>query len=234
MNKTLKTVLISFGVLLLALIVIFAVIIGSIAYPEALVSGEGDLRIICVGDSITYGQGVYGSRRSATFTAYLADMIEDSTVVNYGLSSRTLQSSADMPYTNEKHFAASRSEDADVVIIMLGTNDSKASFWDKENYTKEYEAFIKGYMDMESSPEVYIMIPPRVYAEVKSDYDCDNAVVSGELREAVVSLGATLGVEVIDLYSVTDGHPEWFPDGLHPNADGNYAIAEEIARVIKQ
>ncbi len=233
MNKTLKAVLISFAALILASIVIFASVIGSIAYPKALVSGEGDLRIVCVGDSITYGQGVYGSRKTASFTAYLSEMVEGSTVVNYGLSSRTLQSNTNMPYTNEKHFAASRSEEADIVIIMLGTNDSKANFWDKDNYTEEYREFIKGYMNMESSPEVYIMIPPRVYAEAKSGGDCDDAVVRGELRDAVISLGAELGIEVIDLYTVTDGHPEWFPDGLHPNADGNYAIAEEIAKIIK-
>lgn len=233
MNKAIKTALISFGALVLALVIIFATIIASIAYPSALVSGEGDLRIICVGDSITYSQGVYGSRKTESYPAYLAEMVEGSTVVNYGLSNRTLQSTADMPYSNETHFIASRCEDADIVIIMLGTNDSKAKFWDKENYTEEYREFIKGYMDMESSPEVYIMVPPRVYAEARSDYDCDDSVVRGELREAVLSLGAELGVEVIDLYTVTDGHPEWFPDGLHPNADGNYAIAKEIAKTIK-
>jgi len=233
MNNTLKIVLISFGALLLISGIVIGLIISSIAYPFALVTGEGDLRIICVGDSITYSQGVYGSRKTESYPAYLSEMVEDSTVVNYGLSSRTLLSTGDLPYSNETHFTASRCEDADIVIIMLGTNDSKAKFWDKENFTKEYREFIKGYMDMESSPEVYIMIPPKVYLDVKTEYDCNDDVVRTELREAVLSIGSELGIEVIDLYTVTDGHPEWFPDGLHPNAEGNYAIAEEVAKTIK-
>ena len=233
MSKTLKITLISGGALLLALIIILSAVLLSVMYPAALVSGEGDLRIICVGDSITYGQGVIGSRPVSAYTAYLAEMIPDSTVVNYGLCNRTLLSSGNMPYTEETLFDASHSEKADVVIIMLGSNDSKPMFWDKEKYAAEYREFIKSYISMSSSPDVYIMIPPRVYAEQDTG-NCNDATIGGELADTVRALGAELGVEVIDLYTLTTDHPEWFTDGLHPNADGNFAIAEEISRIIKQ
>ena len=35
-------------------------------------------------------------------------------------------------------------------------------------------------------------------------------------------------VAVVDLYSATADHPEWFVDGVHPNADGNRAIAQAV------
>jgi len=41
-----------------------------------------------------------------------------------------------------------------------------------------------------------------------------------------------LGVPCTDLYTLTENHPEWFWDGVHPNKDGNRAIAEEIYRTL--
>lgn len=92
--------------------------------------------------------------------------------------------------------------------------------------------FIKSYLDLENAPTVYIMIPPRVYVE-QDGGNCDDATVGGELADAVNQLGEELSLEVIDLYTLTTDHPEWFPDGLHPNAEGNRAIAEHIASYLK-
>ena len=125
-------------------------------YPMPRVSGNGEMRIICVGDSLTFAQGVVGSRWRNSFSAVLSTLIEDSTVVNYGLSNRTLQSTGNRPYTEEDNYGKSLSEEADVVIIMLGSNDTKPIYWDADRFTEEYRAFIRSYMEMESSPDVYI------------------------------------------------------------------------------
>ena len=208
-----------------------AVAVRIVVYPTPIVSGDGERKIVCVGDSLTYAQGVMGARKTDSFAAILSTLVEDSTVVNYGLPNRTLLSTGNMPYTAESHYEKSLSEDADTVIIMLGSNDTKPVFWNAEAFKSEYREFIKTYMNMESSPEVYIMIPTAIFIE-QDGASCDDATVNGELREIVKELGDELGLTVIDLYSLTTDHPEWFPDGLHPNADGNRAIAEEIARVI--
>ena len=228
--KALKVILVVLLVVILAVASVMAGFILSMGDPKPLVSGNGGQRIICVGDSITYGQGVLGKRSSDTYTAVLSELT-DSTVVNYGLCNRTLLSNGNFPYTLEHHYADSLSEDADVVIIMLGSNDTKPEYWNKEQFSEEYREFIESYIGMASSPEVYIMIPPRVYIE-QDGGNCDDATIGGELKDVVLSLGDELSVEVIDLYTHTTDHPEWFSDGLHPNAEGNKAIAEEIARVI--
>lgn len=229
--KALKKILISFGAIILVCILLLCVLLATVLYPSALVSGGGEMRVVCVGDSITYGQGVIGSRRTNTYTAMLAELT-DSTVVNYGLCNRTLLSVGDMPYTSEKHYAASLLEDADVVIIMLGSNDSKPAFWNKEAFISEYRTFAESYLNMISSPQVYLMIPPKIYVS-QDGGNCDDSVVGGELADVVRSLGDELNLEVIDLYTLTTNHPEWFADGLHPNAEGNAAIAEEISKYIK-
>ncbi len=230
--KAWKIVLISLAAIILIAAIVGGIIIGSIVYPQPLVSGEGSRRIVCVGDSITYAQGVMGSREKDSFTAILSTLIEDSTVVNYGLPNRTLLSTGNMPYVNESHYTASLAEDADIVIFMLGSNDSKGVNWNAERFAEEYEAMVRAYIGMESAPTVYVMRPPRLYREVVDEGDGNNEIIKGEMTEIINSVAAKLGVEVIDLYSVTDGHPEWFADGAHPDAAGNRAIAEEIARHI--
>lgn len=230
--KVLKTILIVILVLVLAGGVALGAMIYSMGNPTPLVSGSGEQRIVCVGDSITYGQGVIGSRKSSTYTAILAELT-GSTVVNYGLCNRTLLSNGNFPYTEEEFFAKSHEENADIYIIMLGSNDTKPEFWNKEQFTEEYREFIRSYSEMAGKPKVYVMIPPRVYLE-QDGGNCDDATIGGELTDAVNQIALELGVEVIDLYTVTTGHSEWFSDGLHPSAEGNRAIAEEIFKHINK
>lgn len=229
--KVLKTILIVILVIILAVAAVLGVIIYSMGNPTPLISEGDGTKVVCVGDSITYGQGVMGSRKTDTFTAILSELT-GYTVKNYGLSNRTLLSTGNFPYTEEDFFASSQAENADIYVIMLGSNDSKPQFWNKEQFTEEYREFIKTYLDLECEPTVYVMIPPAIFIE-QDGGNCDDATVGGELAECVRSLGEELGVEVIDLYSLTEGYSEWFSDGLHPNAEGNRAIAEEIAKYIK-
>lgn len=53
-----------------------------------------------------------------------------------------------------------------------------------------------------------------------------------EIKEECVTLkelAEQYSLPVIDIYTFTEGHPEWFcRDGIHPNAEGNRKIAEYI------
>ena len=40
------------------------------------------------------------------------------------------------------------------------------------------------------------------------------------------------GVPVIDLYAFTEHHPEYFLDGVHPNREGNRAIADYLLETL--
>ncbi len=228
--KVLKTVLIVILVIILAAGVALGAMIYSMGDPKPLVSGDGDYKILCVGDSITYGQGVLGARGRDSYPAILSE-ITGATTVNYGLCNRTLLSTGNFPYKNEHHYADSLAEDANAVIIMLGSNDSKPQYWDKEAFIEEYTELVRSYREMPTIPVVYVMIPPAVFIE-QDGTNCDDATVGGELADAVRQVASELSVTVIDLYSLTADHPEWFSDGLHPNAEGNRAIAEKIAEVI--
>lgn len=215
-------------VLLIAGLGLF-VFVHKMLYPEVMVTGNGEKKVLCVGDSITYGQGVLKNRETESYPALLAAYLgADYQVLNYGLCNRTLLAEGEMPYVAEDFAEESLEEDADIVIIMLGTNDSKKKNWNAEKYEEEYIQFVKNYQNMESAPEVYIMMPPAVFAEVEDEGDCDDAVIREQVVPIVKHVAEETGAGLVDLYSLTENHPEWFADGLHLNADGNRAIAEAI------
>ena len=73
------------------------------------------------------------------------------------------------------------------------------------------------------------MIPPAIYASP----DLDARLVE-EAVPAIERVAEEAGATVIDLHALTAGHPEWLPDGIHPNEEGNEAIAELIAEVLEK
>ncbi|MBQ8279190.1 MAG: hypothetical protein IJZ23_05060 [Roseburia sp.] len=233
MNKTLKIILIILLVIIVAIGGIGFALIRSVLYPDVLISGTGEKKVVCVGDSITYSQGVLTTRDTESYPAILATLLGDEyQTYNFGLCNRTLLSSGNMPYTNEDFATESLTIDADIVIIMLGTNDSKPANWNAGQYEAEYVQFVQNYQNMESAPEVYIMLPPRVFLEDTDDGNCNDATLKNEVIPAIERVAAQTGAKLIDLYAVTEEHPEWFSDGLHPNAAGNQAIAQAICEQI--
>jgi len=228
-KKTLKIVLITVLVLIITITGIGITLIRSVLYPDVLISGSGEKKVVCVGDSITYSQGVLTTRDTDSYPAVLAKLLgSEYQTYNFGLCNRTLLSSGNMPYINEDFAKESLAIDADIVIIMLGTNDSKPMNWNAKQYETEYTQFVTAYQNMESTPEVYIMLPPRVFLEDDDSGNCNNETLTKEVIPAIKRVAEFTGANLIDLYAITEAHPEWFADGLHPNAAGNQAIAEAI------
>ena len=53
------------------------------------------------------------------------------------------------------------------------------------------------------------------------------------VNEVVREIAEEFDYNLIDIYSVTNEHREWYKDYVHPEADGAKAIAEEIYNNIK-
>ena len=55
------------------------------------------------------------------------------------------------------------------------------------------------------------------------------------IGDAVREVAADRGYSLIDIYAVTEDHPEWFDrDGVHPDNDGAAAIAEAVHQAMKE
>lgn len=202
---------------------------------------SGDMqkkKVVCVGDSITYGSGVGKRRKNQSYPAVLQKKLgNDYQVLNYGLRSRTLLDYGAYPYTEEAYYKKTLKEKADIYIIMLGTNDSKIRNWNTDDYKEQLRTFVESYQEANEDARIYIMQPSRCFPDKNSGkvrYKIQNELIATEIHKSIAEAGLELGAEVIDLYELTKDHPDWFADGVHPNAIGYANIAEYIYQCMSE
>ena len=124
-------------------------------------AGEGSKRIACVGDSITYGYLM----EQFSYPKQLQEKLGSSQyqVLNFGVGGSTAQKNGDLPYINQQAYKDAQASNPDIVLLMLGTNDSKPQNWNQDNYSKDYADLALSFVNLASKPKVYVMIPPPVY-----------------------------------------------------------------------
>lgn len=239
MKKKQKGIVIKILLVLLVVFLIFVILavrkIYPLLHPTPMQSGEGEKTVVCIGDSITYGQGVLDSRETNSYPALLAGLLgEEYRVINYGACNRTMVSDGNMPYAETGFVEQSLEEKPDIVIIMMGTNDSKPQNWDAAQFEKDYAEMVDQYANAKSQPDIYLMLPPDSYREEKEGDETaiDSTIIGGELQEIIKRIAEEYDAGVIDLNTPTDGKAELFADGVHPTAEGNELIAGIIYQEI--
>jgi len=148
------------------------------------------------------------------------------------VNGRTMQKIADLPYWDHEYFLSSTEFNPEVVLLMLGTNDSKVHNWrDIEAYMRDYREMVTHYRSLRSNPVVYIMTPPRQFLvrnKAVVYFDMSNEIVD-EITKAIKFLAEAENLHVIDINAATASHPECFwLDGVHPNTAGARIIAETV------
>ncbi len=177
--------------------------------------------INCVGDSITAGDGYPSRLQGLLGTNYL--------VQNYGLSGTTLLKQGSKPYWDTSYFALSHGQSSatapDIVIIMLGSNDSTPWNWVYgTNYVSDYLDLIATYVTNPHlpNPRILICTPPPAWS---SDFSINPGILATNISPLVRQLGTNQNLQVIDMQSLLAGQSEWFPDGVHPNTQGSAVMA---------
>ena len=188
------------------------------------------IKVACVGDSITFGAGVE-DREKNCYPAKLGDYLGSSyQVKNFGRSGATLQKSGDLPYWTTEEFAAADSFQPDVVIILLGTNDTKSQNWqDSARFNRDFNDLIEHYRALKSRPKVRVCTPVPVY---KTNFGINQETLDAGVIPALMDVCGRHKIPVIDLNDTLTGHPEFFPDGVHPNAAGAELMARTIVDAI--
>lgn len=194
--------------------------------------------VACIGDSITYGYGVEDTRDTDSYPSILAKLLGDNyTVINYGVNNTTLQKSGNEPYIYTDDFLKSLENKPDIVLIMLGTNDSKGINWNKnssKNYKKDYIELIREYKKANKNASIYAIIPPKIFAEVTNNnqLSINDKIIQNEIIKIIKEIAEEENIKIVDLYKKMEKSPELIPDKIHPNRDGNQVIAEELYKAI--
>ncbi len=181
-------------------------------------------KIACVGDSITYGSGIK-YRDSLAYPQQMQRMLgEKYKIQNFGVSGATMLKKGNKPYRNQPEYQQSLDFKPKIIVLLLGTNDSKPTNWDtyKDEFEKDYNEMITKFQQLKSKPKIYIGLPPPV---IKNRWGIQKEIVEGELMEILKKIALENKLYTIDFYNILYGMDSMIPDNIHPNADGAKRMA---------
>ena len=170
------------------------------------------MKIICFGDSNTWGydpRGYFGGRYDHPWPELLAEKL-CCTVINWGENGQEIPASAvDFP------------ADADLLIIMLGTNDL-LQFWTPEAACEKMERFLEA-ITLNKDKILLIAPPPMKFGEWVQDQELidDSITLSKEYQ----ALSERLGIRFAD---AGDWNISLACDGVHMTEEGHKAFAEGV------
>ncbi len=195
---------------------------------------EGQIKIACVGDSTTYGHGTTSWPKN-TYPAVLQELLGDKYHVNnFGVSSQCVQVEGDRSYRDLPHYQQSLEYDADIVVFMMGSNDSKPINWNgAEQFMADLESLLDSYGD---ATIILCTLPSAYFLDGQTSGTTNHNIqplVTDEIAEITRQVAAERGYILADIHELTAGHPEWFAkDGVHPSNECAAAIAAEIYKVL--
>lgn len=181
-----------------------------------------EIKIACIGNSITEGgAGNYMN----SWPIQLRNMLgEEYYTENLGVAGTTMSKSGDSPWWNKPQYDYTFALNPDIVVIKLGTNDSKGGNWKPANFEADYIELINQFRAMPSHPVIYMATPAKAYSSV---YNINDQVIFREIIPIMQQIAFENAVHLIDLYNTTSYMPLNFPDGIHPNSEGARVIAQK-------
>lgn len=190
------------------------------AGPVDVANLKRPIRLACVGDSITQGAGTRGN----PYPKQLQEMLGDSWEVrNFGVSGRTLLKKGDHPYWKEKAYRSALDYKPDVVIIKLGTNDTKPqNFAHQAEFENDLRDLAKSFLELESKPRVFLCRPVPVVGNGNFNITEENLQ---QYMPKIESVAKELDLDIIDMHAALADKPQLIPDRVHPNAAGAGVMA---------
>ncbi|MEK7953846.1 GDSL-type esterase/lipase family protein [Luteolibacter soli] len=182
------------------------------------------VKVACIGDSITEGSGLPDPGKNA-YPGQLQSLLGDKwKVSNFGLGGRTLLKNGDIPYMKEKAYQDALALLPDVVIIMLGTNDTKPQNWAHETeFVADYTELVKSFQALASKPHIYVCRPCPVIGDGNFGINEKN---NKEWIKRIDKLAKDMDLGLIDMHKALEGKDALLPDRVHPNVEGAGEMAK--------
>jgi acyl-CoA thioesterase I len=201
--------------------IIFCILL--VALPPGGRGQDQKVRVACVGNSITWG-GLGDKSYPEQMGVILGPGYD---VRNFGSSGRTMLRKGDFPYWQESIFYDAMDFDPHIVVIELGTNDSKPQNWIYgSEYARDYRDLIAAFRQQGRHPEIYLCYPPPAFSNA---WGITDTIIHHQIIPKIDSTKKLAGTLFIDFYSYFTGKGAYFPDGIHPNAAGYTLMAQLVA-----
>ena len=192
------------------------------------------IKIACVGDSITWGFTIL-KRHKDSYPAVLQQLLGSGFKVrNFGVNNACANFGGDLPYGRLRSFRMALLFKPDIVVIMLGSNDTKRFNFERGRFLSGYESIVDSFTSQEKKPTVYLMTPPPVFSSIGLDpFTLSNDILNNDIIPAIRSTAIDKGLKLIDINSVIQSK-ELTNDGVHPDKDGARLIAEMVYATIEK
>ena len=202
------------------------------------VRAEQYSKIACIGDSLTYGH----TWHDESYPVYLAEYLgKDVEVRNFGVNGASVTGSLDKNprYFGSDMYSQSIAYDADIVIILLGTNDSKA--WEDAEpvFQEQYEALIAVYRKINPDVRIIAVTSPPVMENNK--FSTPGEVIENEVVPLQKQIAEENDLTLLDFNAVFLTDPDVLNeflrgdaafDGIHLSVQGAECLAELLSEII--
>lgn len=193
------------------------------------------IRVACVGNSITDGMGIDMSG-VFSYPSVLGRRLGDGYAVkNFGVSGRTMSNSGDLPYQNEQAWKDCLAWQPNVVVIKLGTNDSKTDNWKtgKDDYIKSLQQMVDSLDALPTKPRIIIASPIPAFRDI---WTITDSVIATEVVPQLEKYAKKKKLQYLDLHSLfkNEDGKQMQSDGIHPTNKGAAQIAGYVAEAIKK
>jgi sialate O-acetylesterase len=212
------------------------------------VENNKKIQVACIGDSITFGARLTFQDEDS-YPAQLQTLLgEDFQVHNFGVGGCTLIRKGKPTVWDE--LSKIEKSNPDIVVISLGTNDTcgmgtcgDRKCWEYiDEYESDYHDLIDFLRALPSKPRIWICAPtpmvletPKLNKARKEGLNIRKPRLQ-QLITTVKKVASERKVGFIDLNSPLDHKAELFTikDGVHPNKEGYFAIAELVYHELKR
>lgn len=206
-----------------------------VALP-ALVSGCGggmsgpqpnQLRVACLGDSITLGDHTSDPSDDAYPSVIRRWLGAGYYVQNFGVAGTTLLTTRPTPYQKTKAYSRALELKPDILVVALGTVDASGdlSAATDVQFQSDYRSLIRAFKAANANVKVYPCLPPPRFIS-------RNAELTSKVLPLIRRVAQDEGLQLIDFNTPLSDHPELFSDGLHPDTRGARILAAQVYRAL--
>lgn len=214
--------------------------------PVSVITDTGTKRIVCCGDSITFGYMASGPDKA--YPVVLQQLLgQKYTVMNCGRNGATVIDDYPLvpdryaPYSKSPEFLQATASSPDVVILMLGMNDANPTHHFNANaggkITDHYQSLFRDALtqlitqlrQLPSKPAVILgctthmcRTPGKIFSE---EYVADFKHNLNVIRYIQKSVAAEMGIPFVDTLTNMD-NPAFYSDGCHMTDSGYSNLAQ--------
>lgn len=190
---------------------------------------QRQVRVACVGNSITYGSGI-NDREHNSYPVQLQRLLGDKYIVgNFGKPGATLLRHGHRPYFDQQEFHDAMAFKGDIAVIHLGINDTDPRNWPnyRDDFVRDYLSLIDSLRHANSNVRI-IMARMTPIADRHPRFVSGTKLWHDEIQQAIETVARVSGAELIDFHAPLYPYLNLLPDAVHPDEEGYSILAHTV------